>query len=201
MKSLQLLDASMAPIFTVSVRDNDPVDNAPLRNIEGVQPPGHSVQGVFGSGLHQAGEFRRFAAMCSIVGYADVYAAKAALERALLRTAALQVDDWRLPIAAYVGLDEWALVLGGFKANLSLIPASPFWRYLVSPKAGTGSQAGTTITGSGFASGDVGRLLVFASGAEAFITGVSGPSTATTNVDQAVTTQAYAVHAVVTGLL
>jgi len=201
MKTLELLDASMASIFTLSVRDIDPVDGAPMRNIEGVQPPGHPLQGAFGSGLHQAGELKRYAAMCSIAGYADVYAAKAALERALLRSAALQVDNWRLPIAGYAGIDEWALVLGGFKANLNLIPASPFWRYLVSPKTDTGSQVGTTITGTGFASGDVGRLVVWADGSEALITGYSSATTVTADVDQIVLSQAFTVYAAVTGLL
>lgn len=201
MKTLSLLRADLTTAFTLVVRDADAVTGAPLRNVEGVQPPGQTRQGAFGSGLHQAGELKRVAAMCSTVGYADVLDAKAALESALLQVAWLEVDHWRLPIAAHAGIDEWSLVLGGFKANLNLIPASPFWRSTLSPKVDTGGQIGHAITGTTFAATDVGRLIVFANGAEALITGFTSASSVTSDSDQVVLTQALAVHAAVTGLL
>lgn len=201
MKTLSLLRADLTTAFTVVVRDADAVTGAPLRNVEGVQPPGQTRQGAFGSGLHQAGELKRFAAMCSIVGYADVLHAKAALESALLQVAWLGLEQWRLPIAEYAGIDEWGLVLGGFKANLNLIPASPFWRSTNSPKTDSGSQTGHNITGTAFASTDVGRLIVFADGSEALITGYTSAASVTSDSDQIVLTQPLNVHVAATGLL
>lgn len=189
-------------LVDLTIQLHEPTENEVLRNSDAVQPPASNRQAAFGDGVHRAGLFTRMAAMCDVDSYASVYHAQAALEGALLVTNWLRFEGWQLPIAAPLGLVERQLfVPDGFKARLRLIPASPYWRGVTSVKSGTGSQAAKAVTGSGFASGDVGRLVVFASGAEALITSFSSSSSVGTDVDQTVGSGSYAVHDAATGLL
>lgn len=196
-----LRDAAGAELLEVLVRPYEGTENHALRNLEGVQPPGSNRMGAFGSGIHQVSEWERDVAMCDVDAYATLGHAMSALETAIGLTRAVRYDGWELPIAAGRGIEERQLLLRGFRARVRLIPASPHWRYLTGTKAGTGSQTGLTVTGSGFAATDVGRLIVFASGAEALITSFISATTVTTDTDQTVTSQAYAVHDAATGLL
>lgn len=196
-----LRDASGNTLVTVLVRSWEATENHSVRNLEGVQPPASNRQGVFGSGIHQAGAWERDVALCNVSGYATLGHAMSALETAIGRTRAIRFDGWELPVAAGVGIVERQLLLVGFRARVQLIPASPHWRYLSGTKAGTGSQSGLVITGSGFVATDVGRLLVFASGAEALITGYTSATEVSTDTEQTVSSQAFTVYDAATGLL
>lgn len=194
-----LHDAAGAELVALLVRAWDVTENHALRNLDAVQPPGLNRQGAFGSGIHQAGEWERDVALCDVDAYTTLGHAMGALEAAIGRTRSVRFDGWELPIAAGVGIVERELLLRGFRARVRLIPASPHWRYLPAVRSGSGSQAGTTVTGS-FSEGDVGRLVVFADGREALVVGVSGGN-AVTDTSQSVPTQAYSVHDAATGLL
>lgn len=196
---LTLHDAAGNELLTVLVRSFDATENHALRNLEGVQPPGLNRQGAFGSGIHQAGAWERDVALCDVDAYATLGHAKGALETAIRLTRSIRHNGWALPISAGVGITETQALRRGFRARVRLIPASPHWRYLPAVRSGSGSQAGTTITGA-FTAADIGRLVVFADGREALVVGVSGGN-ATTDTDQTVTAQAYGVHDAVTGLV
>lgn len=196
-----LRDATGSELLAVLVRSFDATENNPVRNLEGVQPPGSNRQAAFGSGIHQAGGWERDVAVCNVSSYPTLLHAMAALERAVALTRAVRYEGWELPIAAGVGITERQLLLVGFRARIKLIPASPHWRYLTGTKTGTGSQSGFTVTGSGFAGTDVGRVLVFANGNEALITGYTSSSVVTTDTEQTVASQAYTVYDAATGLL
>jgi len=196
-----LYDGSATKLLDVVVRPRANSGNAALRNVEGVQPPGTNRQGAFGSGIYQAGVWERAMAVCDVGSYATRQHAMAALDRAVRLCKSIRFDGWELPIVEGVGLVERAYLSSGFRALVRLIPASPHWRYLTGSKAGTGSQSGFAITGAGFATSDVGRLLVFASGEEALITSYTSASAVGTDVDQTVATGAYTVFDAATGLL
>lgn len=197
-----LHDAGGTKLLDVLVRPRASSDNAALRNIEGVQPPGLNRQGAFGSGIYQSGTWERMVAVCDVSSYTTRQHAMAALDRAVRLCKSVRFDGWQLPIAEGVGLVERAyLASGGFRSLVRLVPASPHWRYLTGTKAGTGSQAGFTITASGFATSDVGRLLVFASGEEAFITSFTSSTEVGTDVEQTVASSSYTVFDAATGLL
>lgn len=196
-----LRDAAGAELLAVLVRPLDPTENHSLRNLDAVQPRGLNRQAVFGSGIHQVGEWERDVAVCNVGSYATIGHAMSALETALGLTRSIRYDGWELPIAAGVGIMERQLLLVGFRARIKLIPASPHWRYLTTVKTGTGGQSALTITGTGFAATDVGRLLVFANGVEALVTGFTSSTVVTTDTDQTVATQAYAIYDAATGLL
>lgn len=188
-------------LLEILVRPRVSSDNAALRNLEGVQPPGSNRQGVFGSGIYQAGVWERMMAVCDGDSYASVQHAMGALDNAVRLCRAVRFEGWELPVAAGVGIVERAYLARGFRALARLIPASPHWRYLSGTKSGTGSQSGFTITGAGFANTDVGRLLVFASGQEALITSYVSGTEVRTDTVQAASSQAYTVYDAATGLL
>lgn len=201
MRPVELRDAGGSLLLTLTARETDPVDAQPTRNLEAVQPRGGNVQAAFGSGILQVGGLERDLALCNVSSYTSLFHAKAAYRTALDRTAELRYEGWSLPIAGAVGIANWRMLRIGLLARISLIPRSAHWRYLTGSKAGTGSQAGATITGAGFASTDVGRVLVFANGAEALITGFSSSTELTTDIEQTVGSQAYTVYDAVEGLL
>lgn len=198
--SLRAADDSQ--LLEVLVRPRNASDNAALRNIEGVQPPSLNRQGAFGSGIYQAGElWERELSVCDVGSYATIGHAMGALDEAVRLCRRVRFDGWELLIAAGVGIVSRNQLAHGFRAVVRLIPSSPHWRYLSSTKAGTGSQSGLVITGSGFASTDVGRVLVFANGAEALITGFTSATEVSTDTEQTVTSQAFTVYDAATGLL
>lgn len=201
MRPVELRDAGGTLLLTLTARETDPVETQPTRNLEAVQPRGGNVQAAFGSGIHQVGVLERDLALCNVSAYASLFHAKAAYRSALDRTAELRYEGWSLPIACAVGIANWQMLRVGLLARVSLIPRSAHWRYLTGTKAGTGSQAGSTITSSGLASTDVGRVLVFANGAEALITSFSSSTTVGTDVDQTVSSQAYTIYDAAEGLL
>lgn len=200
-KQASLRAAGGGELLEVLVRPRTTSDNGALRNIEGVQPPGLNRAGAFGSGIYQAGVWERMMAVCDVDSYASVQHAMSALDNAVRLCRAVRFEGWELPIVAGVGIVERAYLARGFRALARLIPASPHWRYLAGTKTGTGSQSGFTITGAGFANTDVGRLLVFASGQEALITGFVSATSVTTDTEQTVASQAYTVFDAATGLL
>lgn len=200
-KTASLRDAAGAELLEVLVRPRNSSDNAALRNIEGVQPPGSNRQGVFGSGIYQAGAWERMMAVCDTSSYATTQHAMGALDEALRLCRAVRFDGWELPIVEGVGIVERAYLSSGFRGLARLIPASPHWRYLTGTDTGTGSQSGLTITGEGFAATDVGRLLVFANGAEALITAYTSATEVTTDTEQTISSQGYTVYDAATGLL
>lgn len=188
-------------LLEVLVRPRANSSNAGLRNVEGVQPPLSNRQGAFGSGIRQAGSWERMMALCNMTSYATTQHAMAKLDEAVRLCRAVRFDGWELPIVEGVGIVERAYLSSGFRALVRLIPASPHWRYLTGTKTATGSQAGLTITGTGFAATDVGRVLVFANGAEAFITAYTSATSLTTDTEQTVASQTYVVYDAATGLL
>lgn len=196
-----LHDAAGAELLEVLVRPRVSSDNAALRNVEGVQPPGSNRQGAFGSGLYQAGVWERMMAVCDVDSYATIQHAMAALDLAVRQCKAIRFNGWELPIEEGVGIVERAYLARGFRALVRLIPASPHWRYLTGTKTGTGSQTGLVITGENFASTDVGRLLVFDGGQEALITAYVSATEVHTDTVQEVASDDYTVYDAVTGLL
>lgn len=200
-QQVTLHDASGTLLLTVLARATEVTTNHALRNVEGVQPPALNRQGVFGSGIHQAGVWERDVAVCNVSSYATLQHAMSALEMALGRTRSIRFGGWELPIVGAPGITERQVLLVGFRARVQLIPGSPHWRYLSGTKAGTGSQSGFTITGAGFVATDVGRLLVFANGAEALITAYASATSVTTDTEQTVSSQAFTVFDAATGLL
>lgn len=114
-------------LLTLITLDRIPSTNTPTRNYDAVQPPGSEVQGVFGDGIYQAGVLERDFALCDVSSYASIFHAKAALDTALETTAELRVDGWSLPIAAAVGVTEFAHQLVGFRARIRFIPSASVW--------------------------------------------------------------------------
>lgn len=201
-RTVTLHDSGGGTLITLLARTADAVGEAPLRNSEGAQPPGANRQGAFGSGIHKVGVLERDLALCDVSSYASTFHAKAALEAALLQVASVRVEGWELPIAAAVGVTEWQVLLSGLRARVRLIPSSAHWRYLASADAvAAASQAGTTITGSGFTAADVGRVIVFNDGSEALITSYASATSVGSDVDQTVSSQAANVYDAATGLL
>lgn len=188
-------------LLEILVRPRVSSDNAALRNVEGVQPPGSNKQGAFGSGIYQAGSWERMMAVCDVESYATIQHAMAALDLAVRQCKAIRFNGWELPIEAGVGIVERAYLARGFRALARLIPASPHWRYLTGTKTGTGSQAGLVITGAGFEATDVGRLLVFDGGQEALITAYVSATEVHTDTVQEVASDDYTVYDAATGLL
>src|SRR5690606_36530919 len=120
--------------------------NNAIRNVEGVQPPGLNRQGVFGSGIYQAGTWERIMAVCDTSSYASLQHAMGALDEAVRLCKAVRFEGWELPIAEGVGVVEKRHLSSGFRALTRLIPASPHWRCLTGTDTGTGSQTGLVIT-------------------------------------------------------
>lgn len=200
-KQASLRAGDGSELLEVLVRPRTTSDNGALRNVEGVQPPGLNRQGAFGSGIYQAGMWERMMAVCDVDSYASVQHAMSALDNAVRLCRAVRFEGWELPIVAGVGIVERAYLARGFRALARLIPASPHWRYLSGTKAGTAFQSGFAIIGSGFASTDVGRVLVFANGAEALITGYVSAAEVSTDTEQTVASQAFTIYDAATGLL
>jgi hypothetical protein len=125
-----------ATLATLIVRDSD-ANTVPLRNLEGVQPPGSTVQGAFGDGVLQVGALERDFATCS-TGVAPA-ADKAALDAALASTTSIRVDGFSLPIAGVPGITEWARMRAGIRARIRFIPAAAEWTLV--------SDGVTTATG------------------------------------------------------
>lgn len=202
-KTASFLDADDLELIQVIVRVSDTHRNAGLANLEGVQPSGANRQGVFGSGVRQAGTWERLVSVCGLDAYASPEHAMAALDEAVRLCRAVECAGWRLPIAGGVGIAERSLRTQGFLALVRLIPASAHWRFVGDEyaKTGTGSQAGTVLTLQGLDSGDVGRLVVFADGREALITSVSSATAATADVEQTVSAQAFEILDAATGLI
>ena len=138
-RTVTLHNTGGATIATLVVRDSDASTGTPTRNYDPVQPPGSTIQGTFGDGLHNVGVLERDFAMCDVSAYASVLLAKAALETAFLTTASVRVDGWSLPIAAVAGITEWQYLLVGFRARIRFIPSSADWTLV--------SDGVTTVTG------------------------------------------------------
>lgn len=117
-------------LFTLLARESDGVRDAPLKNLEGVQPPGATVQGVFGDGTLHIGAIERDFALCNISSYASIWHAKAALDTALATTASIRVDGWSLPLAGSPGIVEWVHLKVGLKARIRFIPSAAEWTLL-----------------------------------------------------------------------
>lgn len=200
-KTLTLHDSNGDTLVSLLVQELGEVLEAPVRNLEGVQPPASNAQGVFGDGLHTIGVLSRPVSLCDMSSYGSVFAAKAALEVALRQTASVRVDGWELPIAASRGISSWRSLLTELRATIELIPASAHWRQLSTVDTGTGSQSGATLTLESLTSTDVGRLVVFADGREALITAVASATSATADVDQTVSSQGFELFTVATGLI
>lgn len=139
MITVTLHDSGGTELIELVARESDGSSGAPTRNLEGVQPPGSDVQGVFGDGRYQAGVLERDFALCDVDSYASTYHAKAALEAALESAASIRVDGWELPLAGVAGIPEWVHLRTGFKARIRFIPASAHWTLL--------SDGTTTVTG------------------------------------------------------
>lgn len=123
-RTVTLHNAGGTTLATLIARDSD-LNTNPLRNLEGVQPPGSTVQGVFGDGVLQVGVLERDFATCA-TGLAPA-ADKAALDAALLTTASVRVDGYSLPIAGIPGIIEWSRMAVGVKARIQFIPAEAEW--------------------------------------------------------------------------
>lgn len=136
--SVTLHDDGGELLLTLVVRDADGSNDLPLRNLEGVQPPGSELQAAFGDGLHQVGVLERDFAFCN-TELASVYLMKAALDEALEDTASVRVDGWELPIDAVAGVTDWEPLLIGIRARIRFIPSSPYWVLL--------SDSSTTAVG------------------------------------------------------
>jgi hypothetical protein len=132
-RTVTLHDAGGALLITLLARDEDPSVDSPLRNFDAVQPPGSTVQGVFGDGLHRVGVLERDFALCDVQTYESNFHAKAALEEALDAAASIRVDGWELPLAAVQGITEWQQFTLGFRARIRFIPSSAYWTYLTDP--------------------------------------------------------------------
>jgi len=188
-------------LMTLEARDNDASVDTPTRNFDPVQPPGSTIQGAFGTAIHQVGVLERDFAICNMTGFASAFHAKAALERALISATSIRTSGWELPLAAPIGITEWQHLLVGLRVRLRLVPSSAFWRYLTGTKTGTGSQSGVGVTGSGFASTDVGRVLVWGNGLEGQIVYYNSGTSVELDVEQEVSTTTFTVYDAVTGIL
>lgn len=123
-RTVTLHNTGGTTLATLIVRDSD-LNTNPLRNLEGVQPPGSTVQGVFGDGVLQVGVLERDFATCA-TGMTPA-ADKAALDTALLTTTSIRVDGYSLPIAGVPGITEWSRMAVGIKARIRFIPAAAEW--------------------------------------------------------------------------
>ena len=195
------LNAGSTILLTLQSADNDIAEDTPIRNLDAVQPPGSNLQGVFGSPLHRIGVLERDFALCDMTGYTSVFHAKGAIERALINATSIRVSGWELPLAGPIGITEWQHLLYGLRVRLRLVPKSAHWRYLTGSKSGSGSQSGAIVTGSGFESTDVGRVLVWGNGLEGQIIFFNSATSVEVDVSQAVATTAYTVFDAATGLL
>lgn len=124
-RTVTLHDSSEAVLATLIVRDSDANTN-PLRNLEGVQPPGSTMQAAFGDGILQVGVLERDFAVCG-TGEESPATLKATLDAALQGTASIRVDGYELPIAGVPGIVEWARMRMGIRARVRFIPASAEW--------------------------------------------------------------------------
>ena len=216
LRTVTLHNAAGATLITLQARDNDASVDTPTRNYDPVQPPGSTIQGVFGTGLHQVGVLERDFAICNMTGFASAYHAKAALERALMSATSVRTSGWELPLAAPIGVTEWQHLLVGLRARLRLVPSSAYWRDPTGTKAGMGVQNGQNVSrmsGATFASTDVGRLLVWeydsgATFAEAYITAFTSSEAVVVDLNQDVgfvesgrASVAFTVYDAVTGIL
>ena len=205
LRTVTLHAAGGATLLTLQSRDNDASVDGPTRNLDPVQPPGSSIQGVFGTGVHQVGVLERDFALCSITSYDSVWHAKRDIDRQIVIAASVRVDGWELPLAAGSGVVEFQHLLVGFRVRLRLVPRSAHWRYLAGAKTGgTASQAGTVVTresGDLFAASDRGSVLVFADAREALVVSDVTNWSFTTSVSQTVATQAFTLYPAATGLL
>lgn len=129
-------DGSML-LATLIVRDSDE-NTVPLPNVEGVQPPGSEVQGVFGDGILQAGVIERDFATCE-TEHTTPAATKAWLDNALATTSSVRVDGYELVLAAPPFITEWSRMRTGIRARVRFIPAGARWTLV--------SDGVTTATG------------------------------------------------------
>lgn len=126
-RTVTLHNSGGALLLTLVTLDRIPSTNTPTRNFDAVQPPGSEVQAAFGDGIYRVGVLERDFALCDAGSYASVFHAKAALDTALETTAEIRVDSWSLPIAAAIGVSEFAHMLIGFRARIRFIPSSSEW--------------------------------------------------------------------------
>lgn len=139
MITVTLHDSGGTQLISLLARESDGAHDTPTKNLEGVQPPGATVQGVFGDGTLHVGVLERDFALCNVSSYASLYHAKAALETALATTVSIRVDGWSLPLAGVPGITEWVHMTTGLKARIRFIPSSAFWTLI--------SDGTTTVTG------------------------------------------------------
>ena len=201
LRPVTLHNAAGDTLITLQSRDNDIAEDTPTRNYDPVQPPASNIQGVFGSPLHRIGVLERDFALCDMTGYTSVFHAKGAIERALINATSIRMSGWELPLAGPIGITEWQHLLYGLRVRLRLVPRSAHWRYLTGSKSGSGSQSGAVVTGSGFESTDVGRVLVWVNGLEGQIIYFNSASSVEVDVSQEVPTTAYTIYDAATGLL
>lgn len=187
-------------LMTLLTRDDFASVDAPVRNFEGVQPPGSSLQAAFGTPEHRAGVLERDFAICGIDTYTTPFHALSVLHAALIRALSVRTSGWELPLAGPIGITEVVHQLAGLQVRLRLIPRSAFWRYLTGTKDGSGSQSGVIVTGTGFESTDVGRLLVWGDGREAQIIFFDSSTSVEVDVPWDAT-GSYTVYDAATGLL
>ena len=200
-RTLTLHDSGGTQLASLLIRKHEEKGEAPLRNLEGVQPPASNRQGAFGDGLVGVGVLSRRVALCDLDEYTSVGHALAFLDTNLRTTAAIRVDGWELPITASRGVSAWQELSNEIQAVIELIPASAHWRHLASVATGTGSQSGVTLTLENLTSADVGKLVVFANAREAIVTAVASATSATADVEQTVSSQSFSLYPAVTGLI
>ncbi|HSH43669.1 MAG TPA: hypothetical protein VK973_16230, partial [Arenicellales bacterium] len=200
-RTLTLHDSGGTQLASLLIRKHEEKGEAPLRNLEGVQPPASNRQGAFGDGLVGVGSLVRRVALCDLDDYTSVGHALAFLDTSLRATASIRVDGWELPITASRGVSTWQELNNEIQAVIELIPASAHWRHLASAATGTGSQSGVTLTLESLTSADVGKVVAFANGSEALITAVASSTSATADVEQTVASQSYSLYPAVAGLV
>jgi len=128
-RTVTLHDSGGVLLVTLLVRDADPATESPLRNYDGVQPPGSTEQGLFGDGIHKVGILERDFAMCNTDDYDSVFHAKAALDEALDSAASIRLNSaWELELAGVAGITEWQPQrANGLRARIRFIPSTAYW--------------------------------------------------------------------------
>lgn len=139
MITVTLHDSGGTSLISLLARESDGARETPVKNLEGVQPPGATVQGVFGDGTLHIGALERDFALCNVSSYSTLWHAKSALDTALASTVSIRVDGWSLPLAGVPGVVEWIHMTTGLKARIRFIPSSAYWTLL--------SDGTTTVTG------------------------------------------------------
>src|SRR5690606_3117968 len=82
-RTLTLHDSGGTQLASLLIRRREQREEAPLRNLEGVQPPASNRQGAFGDGLVGVGALSRRVALCDLDEYTSVGHALAFLDTSL----------------------------------------------------------------------------------------------------------------------